>query len=63
MKNSRRKEIVDLAKVLFSKSYYCNDDDLTTKNKALYALYAAKTFYEMADKKTKKQSLFQKLFG
>lgn len=56
-----RKEI-ELAALLFRKSYYDGDMAGIRRLKAKSALSAAKVFYEEANKKSK-QSFFKRIFG
>lgn len=55
-----RKEI-ELAALLFRKSYYDGDMPEIERKKAILALSAAQAFYEEANKK-RKQSFFERLF-
>ncbi len=63
MKNSRRKEITDLAKEIFAAGYYRSDTDEDHRKKATYAICAAIIFYNVADEKLKSKSLISKLLG
>lgn len=56
-----RKEI-ELAALLFRKSYYDGDMPDIERKKAMLALSAARAFYEEANKQ-RKQSFFKRIFG
>lgn len=56
-----RKEI-ELAALLFRKSYYDGDMPDIERKKAMRALSAARAFYEEANKQ-RKQSFFKRIFG